>query len=118
MNLRPTTSILAPTFERASEFSSRSLRTRFVSLTALVSLVVLAGAGYGGLVVLRKAIAGDEDARIINAASLSKQLVDRVLQERARQVDLIATSPAVLAAAKKGAEVSRSRGLVTIPIAR
>jgi methyl-accepting chemotaxis protein len=68
--------------------------------------------------VLRKAIAGDEDARIVNAASLSKQLVDRVLQERARQVDLIATSPAVLAAAKKGAEVSRSRGLVTMPIAR
>jgi len=118
MNLRPSTSILAPTLGQPSEFANRTLRNRFVSLAGLVSLAILAGAGYGGLVVLRKAIAGDEDARIVNAASLSKQLVDRVLQERARQVDLIATSPAVLAAAKKGAEVSRSRGLVTTPIAR
>jgi len=118
MNLRPSTSILAPTLSQTSEFSTRSLRWRFVSLAGLVSLAVLAGVGYGGLVVLRKAIAGDEDARIVNAASLSKQLVDRVLDERSRQVDLIATSPAVLAAAKKGAEVSRSRGLVTMSIPR
>ena len=118
MNLRPSTSILAPTLGQPSEFATRSLRNRFVSLAGLVSLAVLAGVGYGGLVVLRKAIAGDEDARIVNTASLSKQLVDRVLEERSRQVDLIATSPAVLAAARKGAEMSRSRGLVTLPIAR
>ena len=121
MNLRPSTSILAATLPETAEksaFSSRSLRRRFVSLAGIISLVVLAGAGYGGLVVVRKAIAGDEDARIIYSASLSKQLVDRVLEERARQVDLIAGSPGVLAAARKGAEVSRSRGLVTMPIAR
>jgi twitching motility protein PilJ len=118
MNLRPSTSILAPTLGQTAEFSTRSLRGRFVSIAAAISLAVLAGAGYGGLVVLRKAIAGDEEARIVNAASLSKQLVDRVLEERARQVDLIATSPAVVAAARKGAEVSRSRGLVTMQIAK
>ena len=124
MNLRPSTSILASTLSEPSgptepsAFSSRSLRRRFLSLAGIVSLVVLAGGGYGGLVVLRKSIAGDEDARIVYSASLSKQLVDRVLEERARQVDLIASSPAVLAAARKGAEVSRSRGLVTMPIAR
>ena len=32
-------------------------------------------------------MAGDEDARIVNAASLSKQLVERVLAERMRQVE-------------------------------
>lgn len=118
MNLRPSTSILAPVFAQTAEFSSRSIRGRFVSIAALVSMIVLAGAAYGGLVVVRKAIAGDEDARIVNSASLSKQLVDRVLEERARQADLIASSPAVVAAAKRGAEVARSRGLVTMPIAK
>ena len=39
-----------------------------------------------------------------NAASLSKQLVDRVLAERTRQVDLIASAPSVIAAARKGGE--------------
>src|SRR5690242_19890354 len=94
------------------------MRARFVSLAGGISLIILAGIGYGGLVVLRKAIAGDEEARIVNAASLSKQLVDRVLEERSRQVDLIASSPVVVAAAKKGSEVSRSRGLVTMSIPR
>jgi len=94
------------------------MRARFVSLAGGISLVILAGIGYGGLVVLRKAIAGDEEARIVNAASLSKQLVDRVLEERSRQVDLIASSPVVVAAARKGSEVSRSRGLVTMSIPR
>ena len=118
MNLRPSTSILAPVFAQTAEFSSRSIRGRFVSIAGLVAMIVLAGAAYGGLVVVRKAIAGDEDARIVNSASLSKQLVDRVLEERARQADLIASSPAVVAAAIRGAEVARSRGLVTMPIAK
>ena len=61
-------------------------------------------------------MAGDEDARIINAASLSRQLVDRVLAERTRQVDLIATSPSVIAAARKGSATSRERGLPKMPI--
>jgi methyl-accepting chemotaxis protein len=94
------------------------MRRRFVSLAGGISLVILAAIGYGGLIVLRKAIAGDEDARIVNAASLSKQLVERVLDERSRQVDLIASSPVVASAARKGAEVSRSRGLETMSIPR
>src|SRR4051812_19864053 len=118
MKLRPSTSILAPTLAHTAEYSTRSLRGRFVLLAGGVSLAVLAGAGYGGLVALREAIAGDEEARIVNAASLSKQLVDRVLEERARQVELIASSPVVVAAARKGAEASRSRGLVTMQISR
>ena len=61
-------------------------------------------------------MAGDEDARIVNAASLSKQLVDRVLAERRRQVDLIASAPSVIAAAKKGGEASRQKGLNKLAI--
>ena len=47
-------------------------------------------------------MAGDEDARIVNAASLSKQLVDRVLAERARQVELIASAPSVDRGGREG----------------
>ena len=61
-------------------------------------------------------MAGDEDARIVNAASLSKQLVDRLLSERTRQVDLIATSPSVIAAARKGTATSKERGLPKLTI--
>ena len=69
--------------------------------------------------MLKKSIAGDEDARIVNSASLCKQLVERVLAERARQVDLIASSPTVIAAAAEGRRgLARQRGLVTMPIAQ
>jgi methyl-accepting chemotaxis protein len=118
MNLRPSTSILAPTVGQTAEYATRSLRGRVISLTGGISLVVLAAIGYGGLLVLKKSIAGDQQARIVNAAFLGSQLVNRVLDERARQVDLIASSPAVVGAAIKGGEVSRGRGLEKMPIAK
>ncbi len=91
--------------------SARSLRWRFLSLAGTGALLVLGVVGYSGLLVLRKSIAGDEDARIVSSALLSEQLVQRLLAERARQVQLIASEPEVIAAAKKGTEVSRTKGL-------
>jgi methyl-accepting chemotaxis protein len=91
--------------------SARSLRWRFLSLAGTGAILVLGIIGYAGLLVLQKSIAGDEDARIVNSASLSQQLVQRLIAERARQVQLIASEPAVIAAAKKGAEVSRAKKL-------
>jgi methyl-accepting chemotaxis protein len=93
--------------------SARSLRWRFLSLAGTGAILVLGIIGYAGLLVLRKSIAGDEDARIVNSASLSQQLVERLLSERARQVQLIASEPAVIAAVKKGTEMSRAKGLPT-----
>ena len=78
--------------------------------------LVLAGVAYAGLYVLRRSLAGDEDSRIENAASLSKQLVERVLAERMRQVEMIASAPSVIAAARKGGDVSRQRGLPSTAI--
>jgi len=80
------------------------------------SAVVLAGVAYAGLYVLKRTLTGDENSRVENAASLSKQLVERVLAERVRQVEMIASAPSVVAAARKGGEVSRQRGLPTTPI--
>lgn len=114
MNLRPSRWILAKASRTAGIGSAQSLRHRLVFFAGVTATVVLGAVAYGGLVVLRKSMSGDEDARIINSASLSKQLVDRVLAERARQVELIATSPSVIVAAKKGAEASKARGLTKL----
>jgi methyl-accepting chemotaxis protein len=97
--------------------SARSLRRRLVSLVAIGALIAIAAAGYAGLAVLRRSVGGDADARIRNAAVLSQQLVQRVLAERSRQVELMATAPSVIEAAKAGAAAAREKGLPsrTIP---
>lgn len=116
MNHRPSTSILSIGERLTRNQSGRSLRWRLVLVAGIAAAVVLGAVATTGLYVLKRAMAGDADARIINAASLSKQLVERVLFERTRQVDLIASEPAVIAAAHKGAEASRQRGLTKLSI--
>jgi methyl-accepting chemotaxis protein len=116
MNHRPSTTILSMIQLPHGERSARSLRSRLLFVAGLCATLVLAGVAYAGLYVLKRALAGDEDARVENAASLSKQLVERVLAERTRQVEMIASAPTVIVAARKGGEVSRKRGLPAIPI--
>jgi methyl-accepting chemotaxis protein len=118
MNHRPSTSILALGERLTHDQSGRSLRWRLVFVAGIAAAIVLGAVAYTGLYVLKRAMAGDEDARIINAASLSKQLVERVLSERTRQVDLIASEPSVIVAARKGADASRQRGLNKLPISQ
>ena len=96
--------------------SSRSLRHRLITIGAVAALGILVVLGYAGLVVLRKSVAGDEDGHIVNAAALSKQLVDRLLAERVREVELIAAEPTVIAAAEKGGQMARDRKLTSMPI--
>lgn len=109
MNLRSTGTFMIPT--AASQRSASSLRQRFVAWVAAGAVLVLTLVTVFGVQVLRRTMAGDEDARLVNAVSLSKQLIDRVLAERARQVDLIASAPSVIAAAKKGAAEAARLGL-------
>ena len=91
--------------------SGRSLRRRLIVGMALAAIAVLGLLAYAGLYVLRRSMAGDADARIATAVSLSNQLVDRVLSERSRQVDMISSAPSVIIAAHKGSDSSRQRGL-------
>ncbi len=111
MNPRPSTSMFSNSHSRHGKQSARSLRWRFMSLAGTGAFLILGVVGYAGLLVLQKSIAGDEDARIVSSALLSEQLVQRLLAERTRQVQLIASEPEVIAAAKKGTEVSRAKGL-------
>src|SRR5215208_4805839 len=111
MNHRPSTNILAVVELPTSRRSARSLRRRLLVVAGACAALVLAGVAYAGLYVLKRSLAGDEDSRIENSASLSKQLVERV-----RQVEMIASAPSVIAAARKGGEVSRQRGLPSTAI--
>src|ERR1043166_6954452 len=110
MNLRSTGTFMIPQ-RTIGPRSSRSLRRRLVVGGAACAVVVLIVLTLAGVAILRRTVAGDEDARLTNAASLSKQLVERVLAERERQVELIASTPSVVAAAKKGADEARRLGL-------
>src|ERR1051325_5925730 len=91
--------------------AARSLRRLLIGIVSATALVVLGLVATGGVVVLRKAVAGDEDARIVNSAALAKQLVERVLAERSRQAEFIAATPSVVAAAVRGGEVAAQNGL-------
>jgi methyl-accepting chemotaxis protein len=88
-----------------------SIRRGLLVFLGVAPLLIIGGGTSLALRFLRQSMAGDENARIVNAASLSKQLVDRVLAERSRQVDLVASSPSVIAAAERGGAISRERGL-------
>ncbi|MGH7619635.1 MAG: hypothetical protein ACREPM_20675, partial [Gemmatimonadaceae bacterium] len=116
MSNRPSTTILSLPAAVRGDGTAQSLRGRFILIAGLAAMIVLGAVTYAGLVVLKQTMSRDEDARIINAAMLSRQLVDRVLAERTRQVDLIASSPSTVAAAKKGGEVSREKGLPKLSI--
>ncbi len=95
----------------APAHSAKSLRRRLITAIGTFAVIMLALLSYVGLSVLKRSMASDADDRIANAASLSQQLVDRVLAERARQVDLIASVPSVIDAAKKGAAEAQRQGL-------
>src|SRR5262245_49102001 len=117
MNHRPSTP-QSDELSLRTRRSARSLRRRFLVLAGVAAAAILAVVAYGGLYVLKRSIARDEDARIENAASLSRQLVERVLAERLRQVELISSAPSVIAASRRGAEVAREHGLTSKSIAQ
>src|SRR3954462_12874052 len=116
MNQRPSTSILALPRLGGDTGSEHSLRGRFFVIAGIATAVLLGAIAYAGTFMLKKTMAGDEDARILSAASLSRQLVERVLAERSRQVDLIASAPSTISAARKGAEAARANGLTKLGI--
>lgn len=98
--------------------SARSVRWGLVALVGIGAVIVLGAVAYTGLVVLKRSVAADEDARIASSAAASRQLVDRLLAERARQVEIIASDPSVIAAAHQGGDASRRQGLPALPAAK
>jgi len=88
-----------------------SLRRRYVFATGIVAIALLVVVTGIGSIALARSMRQQQDAVLTDAARRSALLVDRVLAERLRQVDLIAWESSVIEAAKKGTAVSRRRGL-------
>ena len=91
--------------------SAISLRRRYVLTiggAAIALLVILAGFGN---VALSRTMTQQQGDVLRDAGRRSALLVDRVLAERLRQVDLIAWESSVIDAAKRGTAASRRRGL-------
>ncbi len=112
MKPRPSTRILAPVVDRTPVTrSAQSLLRRLVVVGGVATVILVGGIGTAGLYSLRRSMLHDADDRISHAATLSRHLVDRVLAERSRQVELIAKAPQVIASAKKGATEALRLGL-------
>src|SRR5213595_3287979 len=93
-----------------------SLRRRYVVTTGGAAIVLLLVVTAIGSIGLARSMTQQKDAVLTDAARRSALLVDRVLAERLRQVDLIAWESSVIDAAKKGTAASRRRGLPLLPI--
>ena len=63
----------------ATPARSASLRRGLLVFLGVAPLLVIGGGAAFGLRLLRQSMASDENARLMNAATLSKQLVDRIL---------------------------------------
>jgi methyl-accepting chemotaxis protein len=102
-------------FRRRSNTSApntgSSLRRRYVFTTGAAAILLLLIITAAGTIGLGRSMTQQQNAVLSDAARRSSLLVDRVLAERMRQVDLIAWESSVIEAAKKGTIVSRQRGL-------
>lgn len=102
-------------FRRRSRTSAAgtksSLRRRYVFTAGAAAILLLAIVTAAGNIGLGRSMTQQQNAVLSDAARRSALLVDRVLAERMRQVDLIAWESSVIEAAKKGTLISRRRGL-------
>ena len=95
---------------------SISLRQRFVLGMGVLAVLVLVVMAWGGNVALSRTVAASADSRLIDAADRSILVVDRVLAEREHQVELLASAPSVVTAAREGGARARALRLPGQPI--
>src|SRR4051812_21708538 len=88
-----------------------SLRRRYVFTTGAAAIVLLAIVATAGSIGLNRSMTQQQNAILTDAARRSALLVDRVLAERLRQVDLIAWESSVIDASRKGTAASRRHSL-------
>jgi methyl-accepting chemotaxis protein len=110
----------APGFQPPSvDFGSKdsiSLQRRFVFGVGIIAVALLLIAAWASDYFIARTMLEESDKVLADAAHRSVLLVDRSLAERRRQVEMIAASPTILDAARKGADVSRQHGLPSLSI--
>src|SRR5690349_19427635 len=95
---------------------SISLQRRFVFGVGIIAVALLLIAAWASDYFIARTMLEESDKVLADAAHRSVLLVDRSLAERRRQVEMIAASPTIVDAAKKGADVARQHGLPSLSI--
>ena len=95
----------------APRLRARSLQRTIVSAGVLTAIVVLTVISLLAWRAARSYLARDADARLADIAQRAAALVGLYLHERRAELDLVASSPAVVAAAQAGDADAARRGL-------
>lgn len=96
--------------------SASSLSRRIVLWIGVALFLLLAAMAWGGNRLLKDRVMRRADAGVLQAAKQATIMVEAVLSERDRQVQLLASLPSVVDAASLGAARASQLGLIGQPI--
>jgi methyl-accepting chemotaxis protein len=88
-----------------------TLRRRIMLTSALGVMAILAVLAWAGGAGITRVFAGESKNRLRDAAQRSASLIDHLLVERQREMDLLTSAPIVIDAARAGSRRSESLGL-------
>ena len=101
----------APAGTRANRMRGATLRRRIMLTSAFGVMAVLSLLAWGGSVGIARVFGGLSKLRLRDAAQRSSSLIDHLLVERQREMDLLISSPMVIDAARAGTRRAESLGL-------
>jgi methyl-accepting chemotaxis protein len=101
----------APGGAPATGLRGATPRRRIMLTAALGVMVTLALLAWAGSIGIARVFGGEAHDRLRDVAQRSSSLVDQLLVERQREMDLLATSPLVIDAARTGTRRAESLGL-------
>ena len=93
-----------------------TLRRRIMLTSAIGVLAVLALLSWAGSASITRVFSGESKDRLRDAAQRSAALIDHLLVERQRQMDMLTNAPMVIDAARAGSRRSESLGLPSQPM--
>ncbi len=97
--------------------STSSLSRRIVIWIGVALFVILAGLAWSGSRIIKGRVMRAADDAVLQAAEQAATVIDLAVTDRERQVELLASLPAVVDAARLGTARAQQLGLVGQPIA-
>src|SRR6476646_11848819 len=106
----------APPEETRSDASGSTLRRRIIVSAALIVVATLAALAWAGSAGIGSIFRREAETRVRDIAQRSAVLAERMLAERQRELELLATSPGAIDAARAGSQRAAQLGLEREPI--
>ena len=100
----------------AAATSTSSLSRRLVRWSGATLFLFLAALAWAGSRLLRDRILRESDGGLLQAAEQASLVIDGVVAERERQVQLLASLPSVVDAARTGSALVARLGLAALPL--